>query len=35
MSSEAASTSPPDASTAEHDQAIRERVRMLMGQLLQ
>ncbi len=35
MSSEAASTSPPDTSAAEHDQAIRERVRTLMGQLLQ
>ena len=35
MSSEAASTGPPETSAAEEDQAIRERVRTLMGQLLQ
>ena len=34
MSSEAASTGPPETSTAEEDQAIRERVRSLMSQLL-
>jgi hypothetical protein len=34
MSSEAAATSQPDSSAAEHDQAIRERVRTLIGQLL-
>jgi hypothetical protein len=34
MSSEAASTGPPEASAAEEDQAIRERVRVLMSQIL-
>jgi hypothetical protein len=34
MSSEAASTGPPGTSAAEEDQAIRERVRGLMSQLL-
>jgi hypothetical protein len=35
MPSEAASTGPPATSVAEEDQAIRERVRALMSQLLQ
>ena len=35
VSSEAASTSPPVTSAAEEDQAIRERVRVLMSQILQ
>jgi len=35
MSREAVSTDLPKVSTAEQDQAIRERVRALMGQLLQ
>jgi hypothetical protein len=35
MSSEAASRGPPETSAAENDQAIRERVRALMSQLLQ
>ena len=35
MSSEAASTSPPETSAAEQDQVIREQVRTLMGQFLQ
>jgi hypothetical protein len=35
VSNEAASTGPTGASTAEQDQAIRERVRTLMSQLLQ
>jgi hypothetical protein len=35
MPSEAASMGPPETSVAEEDQAIRERVRTLMGQLLQ
>ena len=34
MSSETASTGPPETSAAEEDQAIRERVRLLMSQLL-
>ena len=34
MSSEAASTSSPVTSSAEEDQAIRERVRVLMSQIL-
>jgi hypothetical protein len=34
MSSEPASTGPPETSAAEEDQAIRERVRLLMSQLL-
>jgi hypothetical protein len=34
VSSEAASTGPPETSAAEEDQAIRERVRMLMSQIL-
>jgi uncharacterized protein DUF6781 len=34
MSSEAASTSPPETSAADEDQAIRERVRVLMSQIL-
>jgi hypothetical protein len=34
MSSEAASTGPPETSATEEDQAIRERVRVLMGQIL-
>ena len=34
MSSEAASTGPPETSAAEEDHAIRERVRVLMSQLL-
>jgi hypothetical protein len=35
MSNEAASTSLPETSAAEHDKAIREPVRTLMSQLLQ
>jgi hypothetical protein len=35
MSNEAASTGLPETSASEQDQAIRERVRALMGQLLQ
>jgi hypothetical protein len=35
MSNQAASTGLPEISAAEQDQAIRERVRTLMGQLLQ
>ena len=35
MSSEAASTGPPETSAAQQDQAIRERVRALMNRLLQ
>jgi hypothetical protein len=35
MSNEAASTGPTETSAAEQDQAIRERVRTLMSQLLQ
>jgi hypothetical protein len=35
MSTEAASTGPPETSAAEEDQAVRERVRALMNQLLQ
>jgi hypothetical protein len=34
MPSEAASTGPPETSPAKEDQAIRERVRVLMGQIL-
>ena len=34
MSSEAASTGPSETSAAEEDQAIRERVRVLMSQIL-
>ena len=34
MSSEAASTGSPETSAAEEDQAIRERVRVLMSQIL-
>lgn len=34
MSSETASTGPPETSAAEEDQAIRERVRLLMSRLL-
>jgi uncharacterized protein DUF6781 len=34
MSSETASTAPPETSAAEEDQAIHERVRLLMSQLL-
>jgi Family of unknown function (DUF6781) len=34
MSNKTASTGPPETSAAEEDQAIRERVRLLMSQLL-